>query len=154
MLLSDGQLQILFHHRLLHYIEYNSMCYIVSLCGLSVLFIFVVLVTKSCPTFLQPHGLQSAGLFCPWDFPVKNTVGGCHFLLQGILPTQGSNPCLLQLGGGFFTTEPLGKPGHLYTPDCTNVSIHPILLIYPFPSPFPLSNCKFVVYVCELVLVL
>ena len=22
---------------------------------------------------------------------------GCHFLLQGIFPTQGSNPCLLRL---------------------------------------------------------
>ena len=34
---------------------------------------------------------------------------GCHFLLQGIFPTQGSNlsPALV---GGFFTTEPPGKP--------------------------------------------
>ena len=36
---------------------------------------------------------------------------GYHFLLQGIFQTQGSNPCLLHLAGGFFTTEPLGKPG-------------------------------------------
>ena len=27
----------------------------------------------------------------PWDFPGKTTGVGCHFLLQGILPTQGSN---------------------------------------------------------------
>ena len=33
-------------------------------------------------------------LLCPWDFPGKNTGLGCHFLLQGIVPTQGSNPCL------------------------------------------------------------
>ena len=26
-----------------------------------------------------------------WDFPGKNTGVGCHFLLQGIFPTQGSN---------------------------------------------------------------
>ena len=32
---------------------------------------------------------------CPWDFPGKNTRVGCHFLLQGIVLTQGSNPCLL-----------------------------------------------------------
>ena len=31
----------------------------------------------------------------PWDFPGKNTGVGCHFLLQGIFPTQGSNPSLL-----------------------------------------------------------
>ena len=31
---------------------------------------------------LQPHGLWPARLFCPWDFPGKNTGVGCHFLLQ------------------------------------------------------------------------
>ena len=34
--------------------------------------------------------------FCPWDFPGKNTNVGCHFLLQGIFLTQGSNPSLLR----------------------------------------------------------
>ena len=34
-------------------------------------------------------------LLCPWDFPGKNTRVGCHFLLQGIFPTQGWNPYLL-----------------------------------------------------------
>ena len=35
-------------------------------------------------------------LLCPWDSPGKNTTVGCHFLLQGIFPTQGSNPGLLK----------------------------------------------------------
>ena len=37
---------------------------------------------------------------------------GCHALLQGIFPTQGSNPCLLwsYIAGGFFTAEPPGSP--------------------------------------------
>ena len=58
---------------------------------------------------------------CPWSFPGKNTGVGCHFLLQGIFPTQGSNSCLLHLlrlqadssalaspalAGRFFTTGP------------------------------------------------
>ena len=30
----------------------------------------------------------------PWDFPGKSTGMGCLFLLQGIFPTQGSNPSL------------------------------------------------------------
>ena len=34
-------------------------------------------------------------LLCSWDFPAKNTGVGCHFLLQGIFLTQGSNPHLL-----------------------------------------------------------
>ena len=40
--------------------------------------------------------------------PGKNTGAGCHFLLQGIFPTQGSNLhllCLLVLAGRFFTTS-------------------------------------------------
>ena len=53
-------------------------------------------VAQSCPT-LQPHGLQAAKILFPWDFSGKNTGAGCHFLLQGIFPTQGSNPHLLCL---------------------------------------------------------
>ena len=33
-----------------------------------------------------------ARLLHPWDSPGKNTGVGCHFLLQGIFLTQGSNP--------------------------------------------------------------
>ena len=42
------------------------------------------------------HGLGLARLFCPWDFPGKNTGAGCHFLLQEIFLTQGSNLGLLR----------------------------------------------------------
>ena len=34
---------------------------------------------------------------CPWDSPGKNTGVCCHFLLQGIFPTQRSNPHLWHL---------------------------------------------------------
>ena len=44
---------------------------------------------------LRPHGLQPARLLCPWDSPGTNTGVDCHFLLQGIFPTQGSNQGLL-----------------------------------------------------------
>ena len=36
-------------------------------------------------------------LLCPQDFPGKNIGVGCHFLLQGILPTHGPNLPLLHL---------------------------------------------------------
>ena len=39
----------------------------------------------------------STRLLCPRDSPCKNTGVGCHLLLQGIVPTQGWNPCLLTL---------------------------------------------------------
>ena len=51
---------------------------------------------------LRPPGLQPARLLCPWDSPGKSTVVGCDFLLQGIFPTQGSNPYLLHFSR-FFT---------------------------------------------------
>ena len=34
--------------------------------------------------------LQSHGLHSPWDSPDQNTGVGCHALLQGNFPTQGS----------------------------------------------------------------
>ena len=40
------------------------------------------------------HGLQPTRTLCLWDFPAKNTGVSCHFLLQGIFLTQGSNPSL------------------------------------------------------------
>ena len=47
------------------------------------------------PTLGDPVDCKPTRLFCPWDFPDKNTGVGCHFLLQEIFPTQGLNPCLL-----------------------------------------------------------
>ena len=44
---------------------------------------------------LRPCGLSPTRLLRPWDSPGKNTGVGCHFLLQGIFLTQGSNPGLL-----------------------------------------------------------
>ena len=59
-----------------------------------------------------PYGLQHAGFFCPWDSPGKNTGVDCHVLLQGILPSQGSNPCLMFLHwqAGSLPPVPPGKP--------------------------------------------
>ena len=59
------------------------------------MFVPMCSVAQSRLTLCDPHGLQSARLLCSWDPPGKNTRAGCHFLLQGIFPTQGSNPHLL-----------------------------------------------------------
>ena len=51
-------------------------------------------------------------LLPPWDSPVKNTGMGCCFLLQGIFPTQGSNPGLphcRQMQADALTSEPPRK---------------------------------------------
>ena len=56
------------------------------------------LVTQSRLTLWWPHGLKHSRLLCPWNSPGKNTGVGCHDLLQGIFPTQGSNPYLPHCG--------------------------------------------------------
>ena len=52
---------------------------------------------------------QSMG-FCPWDSPGKDTGVGCHALLQGIFPTQGSNLHLLHWQAGSLPLNHLGSP--------------------------------------------
>ena len=44
---------------------------------------------------LWPHELEPTRLLSPWKYPSKNTGRGCHFILQGIFPTQRSNSGLL-----------------------------------------------------------
>ena len=56
----------------------------------------------------KPGGLQSIGFLCPWDFPGKNTGVGFYALFQGIFPTQGLNPSLLQWQVGSL---PLSQQG-------------------------------------------
>ena len=46
---------------------------------------------------MQSYRPYPTRILCPWDSLGKNTGVGCHFLLQGIFPTQGSNLCLLCL---------------------------------------------------------
>ena len=67
------------------------------------------LVTQSCPSLCDPwtttiYYILLLYIVDPWttspgssvhgDSPGKNTGVGCHALLQGIFPTQGSNPSL------------------------------------------------------------
>ena len=50
-------------------------------------------------------------MFCPWDFPGKNTAVGCHALLQGILLIQGSKLHLLRLRQILYPLRHLGSLG-------------------------------------------
>ena len=62
-------------------------------------------VTQLCPT-LWPDGLYS-----PWNFPGhQNTGVGSLSLLQGIFPTQESNPGLPPLQMESLPAEPQRKP--------------------------------------------
>ena len=55
-----------------------------------------------------------ARLLCPWDSPGKNTGVGCHCLLQGMFPTQGSNPGLPHCGQILYY---LSHQRRTYNPD-------------------------------------
>ena len=56
-----------------------------------------VLVAQSFLTLCDPMDRVKppTRLLCPWDSPSKNAGVGCHFLLQGIFLTHGSNQGLL-----------------------------------------------------------
>ena len=47
---------------------------------------------------MTPCGLYPTRLLCPQNSPDKHTGGGCHFLLQEIFPTHGSNSGLPHCG--------------------------------------------------------
>ena len=69
---------------------------------------------------LWPHGLQTTRLLCPWSSPGRNTGVGCHFLLHGIFPSQGSNTAILhcRLFNHWATREALAmqKNNYIFIP--------------------------------------
>ena len=66
---------------------------------------------KAMSDSVQPHGLCSpTGSSVQGDSPGKNTAVGCHALLQGIFPTQGSNPGLPHYRRVFYGLNHQGSP--------------------------------------------
>ena len=57
--------------------------------------VVMCLITQSCPTLCDPMDCSPPGSSVHGHSPGKNTWVTCHALLQGIFPTQGSNPGLL-----------------------------------------------------------
>ena len=67
--------------------------------------------TLSCVgLFATPWTVARHGLLCPRNFPPKNPGVGCHFPLQGIFLTQGSNPHLLHWQVDSLPLRHLGSP--------------------------------------------
>jgi len=62
---------------------------------------------------MGPPRLQLTRLLCPWDFPVKNTEVGCHFLFQGSSQPK-DEPTSPALAGRFLTAQPSGSPSVVY----------------------------------------
>ena len=81
-------------------------------------------------------------LLCPWDSLGKDTGVGCHALLQGIFPTQGSNhvSCLLHWQAGSLPLVPPGRPKVLVMVQITKTSIIERKLVY---LVYNMLRCKF-----------
>ena len=56
--------------------------------------VYAVLHCSVCPTLCDPMDCNPPSSSACGDSPSKNTGVSCHALLQGIFPTQGSNPGL------------------------------------------------------------
>ena len=91
------------------------------------------------PVSLPPCGLYPTRSLCLWDSPGKNTGVGCHFLLQGIIPTPEEDPdllCLLHWQAGPLPLAPPGEPLPNQCPGPGAVAclffIHDLLLNYLF----------------------
>ena len=81
-------------------------------------------VTQLCLVLCDPHGPLPSKLLCLWDFPRRNTGVGCHFLLQGILPTQGSNPHLLHCQADSLPLNHLRSPDSTYSQTSIDIGSH------------------------------
>ena len=59
----------------------------------------------------EVKSLSHVRLLGPWDFPGKSAGVACHFLLQGIFPTQETNPGVPHCQADALPPEP--------PPDCS-----------------------------------
>ena len=79
---------------------------------------------------LRLHGLLPARLLHPWNLPGKDTGVGCHFLLQGMFPTQGSKPGLLHFRQTLYCLSHQGSPSvynvlpNMYTHKHTHLCVY------------------------------
>ena len=66
--------------------------------------------------FATPWAVACTRLLHPWDFLGKSSAVGCHFLLQVIFPTQGSNPCLPHCTQMLYHLSHQGRPSFIRGP--------------------------------------
>ena len=93
------------------------------------------LVAQLCMTLCDPK--DCSRLLCPWNFPGKSAGVGCHFLLQEIFLTQGSNRHLLH-----WQVDSLSL-SHQRSPPGTQCSVN-IFCINQIKSfhQFPYQHCS------------
>ena len=107
------------------------------------LLLLCVLVTLSCLTLQDPMDCSSPGSSVLRDSPGKNTVVGCHFLLQEIFPTQGLNPGLPYCRQLLYHLSQQGKCFNVYNDShkCGHM-IPSLLQILPSYFSFPPASYR------------
>ena len=107
------------------------------------------LVAQSCPTLCNPMDCSPAGSSVLGDSPSRNTGVGCHALLQGIFPIQGSNPGLPHWRQILYHLSHQGSPS-LLLPHIRNQLTPPqgvrkgnccLFLLPPAAARFPINPC-------------
>ena len=81
------------------------------------------LVSQSHLILCTPVDCSPPGSCVHGDSPGKNTGIGCHALLQGIIPTQGSNPGLPHCGRILYQLSPKGSLDDLQWREMTSALI-------------------------------
>ena len=88
-------------------------------------------VTQLCLTLCDP-------MDCPWNSPGQNTGVGSLFLLQGIFPTQGSNPGLSHCRQILYQLSRKGRFLFLFV--CFVLQFR-LLLLFSLKIALPSSLC-------------
>ena len=88
---------------------------------------------------LSSHGLEPTRLLCPWHVQGKNTGKGYHYHLQGNLPTQRLNLCLLPCRRILCQ---LGPQGSCYIHICVCVCIYMHMYIVIWSHLIPTKDFK------------
>ena len=90
----------------------------------------------------QPHGL-----YCPWNSPGQNTGVDSLSLLQGIFPTQGSNPGLPHCRWILYQLSHRGSLGVLEweAQEGCNLYIHTLMADSPCYMAETNTNCKAII---------
>ena len=96
---------------------------------------------------LLPHGLQPTRLLHPWHSPGKNTGVGSCCPLQGILPTQGSNPDLPHCRRILYHLSYQGTPAFPSYSSNFLLSLSAVLQLSPISlCPFSLKSTLIIIF--------
>ena len=106
----------------------------------------ICLAAQSCPALCNSMDCSPPGSSIHEILPGRNTGVGCHALLQGILPTQRSDPGL-SLAGGFFIVWATRKPIYIIKSK-SNIFMYFNNFLLPLPNMYKQFCFSLCMYIC------